>query len=180
MRVRRRRNWRLLVGWCGVVCREAAVFRVAAIVGAVLLGGVNRGLAQPVRFEGPSLPEGDPLTWVASMNVTGPRIVTLKVALPESGELVELLEVVGEAAHVERYHRGRGHWEVHVKGGDSTTLNLTLKGPADEFRNSAAVEYAWYEPGAPSRRTLLNGPIERSKSYPVRFAFGVPNEEDRE
>ncbi|MDE0004561.1 MAG: hypothetical protein OXQ29_17875 [Rhodospirillaceae bacterium] len=138
-----------------------------------MLSGVNYGLAQPVSLEGPALPNGDPLTWVASMNVAGPRTVTLKVALPESGELVELLEVVGEAAHVEKYHRGRGHWEVHVKDGDLTTLNLTLRGPADEFTNSATVEYGWYEAGAPSRRTLLNGPIERSESYPVRLAFGT-------
>ena len=133
---------------------------------AALLASVTYARGQFVELNPPpSFIDGDPLTWTASMTVTGRRVVTLRVALPESEELAESLEPVGDVdARV--FHRGRGHWEVHARNVNETTFKLTLQGAADRFRNAANVKYTWHVQGQADVRRLLNGPVESgSRAY---------------
>ena len=140
--------------------RAGGGLRVGLLMTAALLASVTCARGQFVELNPPpSFIDGDPLTWTASMTVTGRRVVTLRVALPESEELAESLEPVGDVdARV--FHRGRGHWEVHARNVNETTFKLTLQGAANRFRNAANVRYTWHVQGQAYVRRLLNGPVE--------------------
>lgn len=132
---------------------------VALLMTVALLASVSWARGQFVELNPPpSFIDGDPRTWTASMTVTGRRVVTLRVALPEAEELVEALEPVDDVdARV--FHRGRGHWEVHARDVNETKFELTLQGPANRFRNAANVRYTWHVQGRAHVPRLFNGPV---------------------
>ncbi len=185
--------------WCYPAYGAFRRLHVTILAAAALLGAANYALGQSVLLDTPSLVEGDPRTWTASMTVSGPRKVTLQVAVPMSDELVTTLEPVGNA-DADVFRRGRGHWDVRVNAPGQTELKLTMQGPRASFINSTTVKYTWYESGNPNTsQKLFNGPVESSEAaesagqaesvgqadsttppesresrpYPIRLAFGT-------
>ena len=175
---------RLVPGVLGLAGGIHSRLRIAGALTLALIGSVNSASGECAQLDPTSVREGTLRTWTADMTVEGPCFVTLHVALPESRELVESLELVDDKnAYV--LHRERGHWEVHVKDTGETKFQLTMQGAADRFRNGLTVKYAWYEQGRHTIRRLFNGPVaqtppasvpetrEISPSSAVRLAFGT-------
>lgn len=179
-------TWVLSSGWqcvaCGALprrCRRR--LPTIVLVTAVLVGNVSGAFGQAVELKPrPSFRDGDPRTWTAFVTVTGERVVTLRVALPASTELVASL-VPFDDHDARVFRRGRGHWEIHAKNQGEARFKMTLEGPADKFRNDLHVKYTWYEQGRHAVRRLFNGPVEKEarqssetgSSSPVRLAFGT-------